>query len=141
MRNKLYKIIDEITLAKSSAESIQHTCSKEKDLKSFFDIVFNENYEYSIPKKFVVETRYVRDGSGVLDWSDLKRKLYQHLIVKHEDEELIVKLLDKYMVEFNQKDVDIILEGLKTRKIKGVNKKIIFELFPEFIKSKVESNV
>lgn len=136
MRINLFKCIEGIVTSKSQRETIESFVKKERDLYFFFDVVYNKNYEYEFDKSFNVESKYNKEDYCVLDWSDIKRKLYQRLILRKSDQASnFIFMLERFLKDFNQKDVDIILYGFKNRSLKGISSKIIYEMYPEFNKN------
>lgn len=136
MKNNLYKIVDELLSVKDKATYIKEMIKKERDLYSFFDVIYNKNYEYEFDAKFEKTSKWVKENSGFSDWSDIKKTVYKLLIKKDAIQSPnITKILSRYFDGFNQRDIDVILYALKNRKIKKLKDSVIYELFPEFLKS------
>lgn len=133
MRAKLYKHIENIINSKCIKETIQTEIKIDKSLYSFFDIIYNKNYEYEFSKDFNVTSKWTRENSGSMDWSDISKKIYALLIQKDAAQsQNFPKLFERYLKDFNQKDIEIILHGLKTRSLKKIKSSVIYDLFPEF---------
>lgn len=126
----LYDIINEIKNSVDKYGTLKTYVEENKHIKSLIDICYNNKYDWEFEKNVEIPVR-IRGRGLENNWEGVLRLIQNKLLKYTKTSPRLVSILTRSLELSPREDIEIILEVLQKRSIKGFTKKKIHETFPE----------